>query len=310
MGERKRGETLRAYSERMDLPQLLREWDAPLNAPLTPDTVFAHSRDRVHWRCSRGHGWEAPLDARSSGSGCPYCAGKRPIPGETDLSSQYPRLAAQWHPTRNGALRPEDVTPGSNKKVWWRCPHGHEWQATVYTRAIGGQCPVCAGRKVLPGVNDFATLYPELAREWSDRNGSLAPVTLRPFSNKSVWWTCERGHTWKATVNARISAKAGCPYCANRKLLSGFNDLATREPEVARQWHPTLNGSLTPDQVLPGSRGKAWWICPEGHVWKAVISSRTGKQRCGCPICAGNTGKQWRARHERELAAVLPKDGA
>ena len=80
---------------------------------------------------------------------------------------------------------------------------------------------------------------------------------------------------------------SGCPYCAGRLVLAGFNDLASLEPKVARQWHPTLNGGLTPEQVTAGSRRSVWWQCPEGHVWKARVHSRTGKQRYGCPVCAG-----------------------
>ena len=70
-------------------------------------------------------------------------------------------------------------------------------------------------------------------------------------------------------------------------VLPGFNDLATRDPAVAAQWHPTLNGALGPQDVTLGSSRKVWWLCPDGHVWKAVISSRTGPQHCGCPVCAG-----------------------
>ena len=309
MNEGSRGETLREYSERMALLHLLDEWDEKKNAPLTPDTVFSRSRKKVWWRCVNGHTWESSLDVRSSGTGCPYCAGKKPIAGESDLATLHPTLAAEWS-EKNGRLRPENFTPGSNKKVWWHCEHGHEWQATIYTRANGGQCPVCAGRKVIPGENDLATLFPALAKEWSRKNGSLTPTQVRPFSNKKIWWVCKHGHNWQATPNARVSSKSGCPYCANRKLLTGFNDLATKEPKIAAQWHQTLNGELTPDQVVFGSHQEAWWICSEGHVWKAMIASRTGKQKYGCPVCAGNTSKKWRERYERELEAALPKNGA
>ena len=84
----------------------------------------------------------------------------------------------------------------------------------------------------------------------------------------------------------------GCPYCANRKVLPGFNDLATAAPLVAKQWHETLNGALTPEMVTAGSHKKAWWQCSYGHVWKATIYSRAGVQQCGCPVCAGKTRRK------------------
>lgn len=71
-------------------------------------------------------------------------------------------------------------------------------------------------------------------------------------------------------------------------VQKGFNDLAAKAPDVAAQWHPTLNGNLTPEMVTPGSHRRVWWQCPLGHTWKAFVYSRTGAQRCGC---AGTAGK-------------------
>ena len=91
-----------------------------------------------------------------------------------------------------------------------------------------------------------------------------------------------------------------CPYCTGKKVLPGFNDLATLEPKIAA-WHPTLNGTLTPEMVTLGSHRKVWWQCPEGHVWKAVVYSRAGPQKCGCPVCAG---KVKAARQQRYKEAM------
>ena len=79
----------------------------------------------------------------------------------------------------------------------------------------------------------------------------------------------------------------GCPYCAGRKVLEGFNDLASRFPKLAEQWAMELNGGLKPSEVTTGCSRRVWWRCSEGHVWRAAIYSRTGPKKCGCPICAG-----------------------
>ncbi len=300
------GQSLRAYCLQMGMENLLAEWDAERNAPLTPDSVSFGSQRRVFWHCGSGHEWASTVYVRTSGARCPFCSGKKPIPGETDLASTDPAVAAEWHPTKNGDLTPSMVGRGSHKKVWWLCGRGHEWNAAVYSRASGVGCPVCGGRKVVPGENDLAALYPALAAEWSDKNLPLTPREVRPQSNRYVWWRCGKGHEWKATPNNRVGLSRGCPYCANRKLLPGFNDLASRCPKLAAEWHPTLNGSLTPDGVLYGSNQKAWWLCGEGHAWKAVISTRSGKKKYGCPLCAGNVSKKWRSRYERELAELPP----
>ena len=147
---------------------------------------------------------------------------------------------------------------------------------------------MCAGRVVIPGENDLASQFPEIAAQWDrERNDELTAETVSPYSSRKVWWRCRLGHSWQAAVSARTCRGSGCPYCAGRLVLAGFNDLASLEPKVARQWHPTLNGGLTPEQVTAGSRRSVWWQCPEGHVWKARVHSRTGKQRYGCPVCAG-----------------------
>ena len=283
-------ETLFDYCKRTGELELLRQWNSERNGALTPETVSYGSKKKVWWRCGKGHEWQAEVTSRTSNhTGCPFCRGVMAWPGETDFATLWPELAAQWHPTRNGALTPSEVLPSSHRKVWWRCDKGHEWQASVLSRtSLGNGCPVCAGKQIIPGENDLASQFPQLAAQWHpDKNGALRPENVSPNSNRKVWWLCPLGHAWKATVTSRSREGAGCPFCAGRKVWPGFNDLETVEPKVAAQWHPTLNGQLTPRMVTAGSRRKVWWQCPEGHVWKAVVYSRAGKRKCGCPVCAG-----------------------
>ncbi|MFQ9411997.1 MAG: zinc-ribbon domain-containing protein [Evtepia gabavorous] len=119
----------------------------------------------------------------------------------------------------------------------------------------------------------------------------LDPQQVSPYSNRAVWWRCGLGHSWHAAISTRAWG-SDCPYCAGRKVLAGFNDLATRYPELAQTWDPVLNGALTPAMVTPGSHKKVWWRCPENHVWKAVVYSRTSDKRCGCPVCAGKVSQE------------------
>lgn len=196
-------------------------------------------------------------------------------------------LLEQWHPVLNGDLEPSDITSGSQRRVWWICDQGHEWQTRVSTRT--GQnsgCPVCAGKVVVAGVNDLASADPKLAQEWAD--DTISPTEVTPSSNRKVMWRCSLGHLWKAPVADRYARRRGCPYCAGVKVLTGFNDLESQYPEVAEQWYQPLNGDLTPDAVTAHSHRKAWWICHDGHVWQARIQSRTSDMQTGCPVCAGN----------------------
>ena len=115
------------------------------------------------------------------------------------------------------------------------------------------------------GVNDLATKRPDLATEWHPtKNGDLKPTDVTAGSEKKAWWRhqVEDGswHEWQAKVCDRTGARSsGCPYCANRKVLAGFNDLATKRPDLAAEWHPAKNGDLEPSAILAGSHRKFWW---------------------------------------------------
>lgn len=274
-------------------PQIARQWHPTKNGLAMPEQFLPGSHKSVWWRCDQGHEWKAMIKSRTAGSGCPVCANRVVIPSENDLQTLAPLLARQWHPEKNGSLKPDEVLPGSLRRVWWRCDRGHEWQAEIYSRVSGKGCPVCAGKVILPGENDLESYAPDLARQWVlEKNGALRPSQVSIYSNRRVWWRCDRGHEWQSAISARTTARSGCPYCTNRKVLPGFNDLKTVEPLVAAQWHPTLNEPLEPSMVLPGSRNRVWWRCTDGHEWKAIVYSRTGAQKCGCPVCAGKTAKR------------------
>jgi len=269
-------------------PAVAAQWHPTKNAPLTPTDVLSGTQRRVWWQCSKGHEWRAAVSSRTvDGSGCPVCANKVILRGENDLQTQFPEIAGQWHPDKNGPLQPSEVSAYSNRKVWWVCDHGHEYPCAVSARVSGSGCPYCANKRVLAGFNDLQTTNPHLAAQWHPtQNGNLTPRTVTAGSTKKVWWICALGHSYQASITSR-NRGSGCPYCAGRKVLIGFNDLATREPALAKQWHSTLNGTLTPHMVTVGSHKKVWWQCPEGHIWKSVIESRATRKKCGCPVCAG-----------------------
>lgn len=187
--------SLREYCEETRRTQILEEWDYEKNLPATPDNTSYGSGKVMAWHCSKGHEWEQSVRARVKRTSydCPVCANRKLLPGYNDLITLYPELCKEWHPTKNGDLRPENFLPTSYTKVWWICEKGHEWEARIDVRAkLGSGCPVCAGMKVIPGVNDLATLYPSLAKEWHPtRNGDLTPDKVYAQSTKSFWWKCQ-----------------------------------------------------------------------------------------------------------------------
>lgn len=274
-------------------PKLTAEWHPTLNGDLTPTKIASGSHKKVWWQCSKykEHRWEAGVRERTRGNGCPYCSSHKVFSGHSDLASINPTLAAEWHPTKNGDLIPSDVMPASNKKAWWRCSkqEEHEWSATIDSRNNGAGCPYCSNKKVLPGYNDLASVNPELAKEWHTKlNGDKNPSNIVYGSNKKVWWQCSKyeEHYWETTVSERRSGKC-CPYFSNRKTLSGYNDLATTNPSLAKEWHSTKNGDLTPFDITAGSNRKVWWQCRKGHEWRTAVAGRSAGR--GCKQCNSET---------------------
>ena len=422
-------------------PTLAAEWHPIQNADLTPKDVFVSSNIKVWWLCQQGHSWIDTVNHRHSGRNCPYCSGKRILEGFNDLGTLNPQLAAEWHPSLNGEMTPQNTSANSSKKVWWKCALGHEWKAVVSSRNRGNGCPICGKelktsfpeqavyfyiKKLFPDsinryiecgyeldiyipsiqigieydgmrfhthastkkecrkdaffaskkisviriketsdlinsisiknniiyysplgnyrflsdvihnlielicskrkiiaqafeitlTQDRSLIFhsylsdlkeksiisnPALARDWNYlKNGDLNPEYITLNSGKKVWWICEKGHEWQAVVASRNSG-CSCPYCSNQKVLDGYNDLATKRPDLSLEWHPTKNGNLVPCNVLPGTAKKVWWICQKGHEWQSSVNDRT--QGNGCPFCSNKKVKVG----ENDLATRNPK---
>ena len=207
------------------------------------------------------------------------------IPKNIPLNSLYkmrPHLVSEWS-DKNLPLTPDDISYGSNKVVWWRGKCGHEWQTSVKARSHGENCPICSGSRVIEGINDLATKYPEIAAEWSTKNLPLKPTMVSAGSHKKVIWVDKLGHEWTASVKSRVQG-SGCPYCSHNLVLAGFNDLASRFPEIASEWSER-NLPLTPDKVTAFKNTRVWWKCHLGHEWYTLISTRSGGSQC--PYCSG-----------------------
>lgn len=290
-------------------PEIAKEWHPTKNDDLLPTQIFAKtSIKKVWWQCSLGHEWDAKPLHRANGSGCPVCTNRTVLKGFNDISTTHPNLAKEWHPTKN-IHKPNEVSIGTKNKIWWLGECGHEWESIPYDRyAKQLGCVYCSGFKTLKGFNDIATTHPHLVGEWHPtKNGNLSPQDVSAGSAKQSWWKCSLGHEWKAVVATRGSGGSGCPYCSGNVVMSGFNDLATLNPALALEWHPTRN-TLLPTQVTQSSGLKAWWIGLCGHEWEAVIANRTNG--AGCNICGyiqGGVKNSTPVLGQTDLASQFPE---
>jgi len=281
---------------------LAAQWSVK-NQSLLPEQVSAGSNKKVWWQDEYGHEWEASVNNRTGKqSGCPFCSGLRTLSGFNDLVTTHPQLAAQWNSQKNGTLLPEQVSAGSNKKIWWQDEYGHEWEASVSNRALGKNCPVCANRRVKNGYNDLLSQHQKLATEWHPtKNGNVTPSDVVAGSHKSIWWLCGKGHEWSALIKERVYG-ASCPYCSGHKVMPGFNDLATTHPHLAAQWHSTKNGDLLSNSFSKGSEQQVVWVCEKNHEWSTTIYSRTGKLPTACPVCWSST---FVSKAEEEISSIV-----
>ena len=261
-------------------PELIQQWHPTKNGILTPFDITYGSEIKAWWICSQNHMWEIAVNCRTSkGSNCPYCCGQK-VNSSNCLDATHPNIAKEWHPTKNGNLTPFNVGHGCNKKVWWKCNRAldHEWECAIGNRArvkFSVGCPFCSNRK-LSKSNSLAVLRPDLAKQWdTTKNGILTPFNFTIKSIEKIWWKCDvaEDHEWITSIHSRAKGR-NCPCCTGQKL-SITNCLATKFPEVARQWHPTKNGILTPFDILAKTSKKFWWICDKNHEYLASVAHRT-----------------------------------
>ena len=309
-------------------PELAKQWHPTKNGNLKPTEVTCGATKRVWWifpyddpETGMRHDfeWQASIQSRNHGSGCPYLSHQLIRKGFNDLQAVNPELAKQWHPTKNGNLKPTEVTANSNKKVWWLLPYDDpktgkhfdfEWRASIHNRNFGSGCPCLNGQTICKGFNDLATINPELAAQWHPtKNGDLKPTDITSGSKKKVWWLFPYDDPktgkhfdfeWQASVNNRTKHNSCCPFLNGRAVWEGFNDLQTVNPKLAKQWHPTRNGSLKPTQVTEKSGIMVWWLFPydapktRKHFdfeWKSKVVNRNAG--CGCPYLTTYKGEEY-----------------
>lgn len=262
--------------------QLVEEWDYEMNEK-GPEEYAVNSTKKVWWRCKSGHRWNASIAGRSNGRNCPYCAGNILIKGENDLKTKNQQLVEEWDYEKNNK-GPEEYAVNSNKEVWWKCKRGHGWKVSINTRNVKKTgCPYCAGRKVIVGENDLLTNYPLITNIWDFEKNDKNPDEYTCKSNNYAYFKCSEGHGWRAKISNVTVLGRRCPYCANKKIKLGENDLLSQAPEVAKEWNYERN-KTGPDNYFVKSGHKVWWKCINGHEWREIIENRVRKGY-KCPLC-------------------------
>ncbi len=280
-------------------PKIASDWHPSKNTGLTPEHFTGSSNYSAWWQCkiNKTHVWQAAIGWRTrDDTGCPFCSNKK-VSKTNSLAALYPKLASEFHSSKNGNLTAREVIANSHTIYWWECRQHHEWQTSPKSRiADKTRCPYCVGR-IADDENNLAVLYPDIASEWHPiANGKLSPWTVLPGGHRKIYWRCSKDqtHIWQAKLVSRTRNGSGCPECAlvkrsnKRPRASKTNNLSKTFPQLAKQWHPTLNGDLRPTDVTAGSNKFVWWKCAKAsdHVWSTQVASRV-TSKTGCPFCSG-----------------------
>lgn len=302
------------------LPAAALLWAEDLNNLKATGVYFA-SQKKHWWRCSNGHSYssrpfEVGKSLRNDKEGCPYCHNRETWKGWNDLATVAPSLVDEY--LRGGnAVPPDAICAFTSKVVRWQCENGHK----VRRRSVGARvrrrsrCSVCVGIVIESGANDALSANPGLRDVWSfAENGPIEVLeqTARS-SNKSYRWKCsDNPHTFSASVATAVRG-VSCGVCANRELLTGFNDLASHlhaqefdliKTELFSEKFGWQRHELKPEEIRISDKRRVWWRCSQndGHSWDTSLSARLGRDS-GCPFCAGNRVSPG----ENDLATRFPE---
>ena len=261
-------------------PDLVAQWSDKNHISIFSCEPY-NKRNIYFWECSKGHEWESNISNRikSGGRGikqCPYCSGRR-IPKNESLGHLMPDFIEFWDTEKNTKNLVYEVRPTYAVPVWWICKNNHSFKRSpaIATKNKTIECPKC---------DSLSLSVPNLMKEWDYERNKLDPSKLSIGSGKRVFWKCEKGHSWDTTVSARVGHRSGCPYCAGQRVLPETS-LRKKRPDLAKEWNYQKNGDLSPDDVMPNTNKKVWWLCPEkNHEYQATVNNRNyGKN---CPFCA------------------------
>jgi len=268
-----------------------------------PRTLGVDNRVQFHWTCITGnHDREISISSavqgQRLGKGCRTCSGYKAIPGKNDAFSLFPELRKRLHSKLNIGLNLDGLHPGNRDiEIVWLCPQNHTWKRPFAEELKSQGCGKCVGFDLWAGHNDLLSQFPRVAAEiaYDLNNGQkgfveLAPDKVHKHSALDSWWRCkEYGHTWKTKVEKRTREGTGCPFCSDRRVWPGFNDLWTKRPDLVNEIDFDKHPGLDPKKLLWVSHDVLNWRCDQGHQWPAQLhlrSSNSNRKPTGCPNCA------------------------
>jgi len=214
------------------------------------------------------------------------------VTSSNNLLKLYPNLVKnEWDFSKN-KLSPIEVVAGTGKKAWWICPEkNHSYEAIIANRTNNNSgCPYCNGVKV-GRDNNLKYVNKKAADEWDFDKNNKKPEEVLATSSKKYWFKCSvKNHSFFTSPESRTRGGTGCPYCAGVKVGKD-NNLKALFPKIAKQWDYEKN-NLSPEDVVPGSRRKAYFKCKNGHSYEISIYIKVKLN--SCKFCNGTSASEYK----------------
>ena len=280
-------------------PELLSIYDSSLNSGRDLSKTALYSDEMFTWHCKTcDYTWVASIrNTVQSSCHCPNCLNRRAIPGTNSLTDKRPDLLSLW--SEKNSKSPSNVLCNSYYWATWHCNIcGGEYNAYVVEIVNGTEhCPYCKNTRVLPGFNSLAAIYPDLAKQWCDE--IISSDDILPTSSYRGTWCCpECNGIYQSSVKDMISGEAHCPYCADERVLPGFNSFQVKHPDLIVEWNFVNNYVICdPDTIGDACDIAVWWICQKNrsHSYAMSPCNRLLYQKRSkepCPYCKGRRRKK------------------
>ena len=276
-----------------NFPKLQEEWSDKNGLPV--HLALSHIETKKYWwKCSVCQGeylCSIPIRKEVIDS-CPYCNDEQPLKGYNTLADIHPELSSYWSSKNIQKFDEITLSEAKNKKYIWLCDccnlEFNEKLSIVLdkfsnnNRELKKICPYC-NKKIPKPEESLGYKKPFLKSEWLENiNGDIYNIFSN--SNDIIEWICRKCHrNFKAKISNRAEDDKCCPYCSNRILIKGINDLATTHPHLIKEWSNLNDRQLS--CLTNKSSYKAWWKCSVcSNTYQQVVSSKL-ISKTSCPYC-------------------------
>ena len=251
----------------------------------------------IKWRCPECYMiWRSFIKERVTGKvTCPYCSGKKAIPGKTSFKALYPKIAAECSEINEADL--DNILPTYSLPITWDCSTcAMTWKGSIKARVDGNAiCPYCSGKKAIPGKTSFKALYPEMAAEYSLNNEVSSDTILSTYSLLVEWDCPVCNMTWKGSVKDRVNEEIDCPYCNGREAIQGKTSFKTLHVDMMKEWHFGNWLFIDPDNIIEDYSGNVWWTCSKCQNSYSMSPKKKlyyqKRKKEPCPYCKGRHRK-------------------